>query len=266
MWDPALARRQPAEVMTANERPTLISSVQRALRLLEAASCHANGAPAKQLARETGLAQGTTYHLLRTLVHEGYLQRLDDGAYVLGDRLDTLRQDSRAQTMLSRIRPALASLRDELSAATYVSFYDEGEIRVLDVVDGPRIQRTDMWVGFSDACHATALGKCVLGNMTEATRHDYLSRHPLYDLTPNTITRAPDLLRRLELERRSGLALDREEYVLGTGCAAVLVTDGNRIGALGVSVPASRLGRIQASRQRLQAAAARVTRALSLTV
>ncbi|MEV8154761.1 helix-turn-helix domain-containing protein, partial [Streptomyces fradiae] len=57
--------------------PTLIGSVQRALRLLEAVGAHADGAPAKQLARETGLPLATAYHLLRTLTHEGYLvQRL----------------------------------------------------------------------------------------------------------------------------------------------------------------------------------------------
>lgn len=53
---------------------TLIGSVQRAMRLLEAVAGHECGAPAKQLARETGLALPTTYHLLRTLVHEGYLR------------------------------------------------------------------------------------------------------------------------------------------------------------------------------------------------
>ena len=44
--------------------PTLITSVQRALRLLEAVSAHENGAPAKKLARETGLPLATAYHLL----------------------------------------------------------------------------------------------------------------------------------------------------------------------------------------------------------
>ncbi|WP_435843528.1 hypothetical protein [Streptomyces hirsutus] len=36
--------------------PTLIASVQRAFRLLEAVGAHETGAPAKQLAREAGPA------------------------------------------------------------------------------------------------------------------------------------------------------------------------------------------------------------------
>ncbi len=64
---------------------TLIGSVQRAMRLLECVAGHPHGAPAKQLARETGLALPTAYHLLRTLVHEGYLHR-DKGLFFLGRR------------------------------------------------------------------------------------------------------------------------------------------------------------------------------------
>lgn len=54
--------------------PTLIGSVQRALRLLEAMSAE-GGVTAKRLARLTGIPLPTVYHLLRTLSHEGYVQR-----------------------------------------------------------------------------------------------------------------------------------------------------------------------------------------------
>ena len=69
--------------------PTLIGSVQRALRLLEAAGSHPDGAPAKQLAREAGLPLPTAYHLLRTLTHEDYLRR-EKGVFVLGDAVGRL--------------------------------------------------------------------------------------------------------------------------------------------------------------------------------
>ena len=60
-------------------QPTLISSVQRALRLLEAVAASADAVPAKKLARLTGLPLPTTYHLLRTLVYEGYLRKAENG-------------------------------------------------------------------------------------------------------------------------------------------------------------------------------------------
>ena len=184
--------------MGEHDGPTLITSVQRAFRLLEAVSAHQNGAPAKQLARETGLPLATAYHLLRTLVHDGYLRKLDDGGFVLGDKLQMMQSTGRGQALLSRVRPTLAALRDELTTAAYLTFYEEGEIRVAEIVDGPRAPRVDLWVGFEDAGHATALGKAVLRELDDESRKDYLSRHHLADLTPRTITSRPELLRRLD--------------------------------------------------------------------
>ncbi|MFJ7203487.1 helix-turn-helix domain-containing protein [Streptomyces sp. NPDC098789] len=63
--------------------PTLICSVQRALRLVEAMYAE-GGATAKRLARITGIPLPTVYHLLRTLTHEGYVRR-EGGAFRLAD-------------------------------------------------------------------------------------------------------------------------------------------------------------------------------------
>ncbi|WMD06871.1 IclR family transcriptional regulator [Streptomyces sp. FXY-T5] len=246
--------------------PTLINSVQRAMRLLEAVSAHENGAPAKQLARETSLPLATTYHLLRTLVHDGYVRKLDDGGFVLGDKLQTLQSTGRAQALLSRVRPTLAALRDELATAAYLTFYEEGEIRVAEIVDGPGIPRVDLWVGFEDAGHATALGKSVLRELDEEARQDYLSRHHLADLTPRTITSRPVLLQRLEASPLAPAITDLEEYALGTVCVAVPVYSGDTLGSLGVSLPSNRLSRLPEIRERLLPTASRVSRTLSLTI
>jgi len=248
------------------EGPTLITSVQRAFRLMEAVGAHEGGAPAQQLARETGLPQATVHHLLRTLTHDGYLRELEDGSFVLGDRLDTLQAGGREQARLSHVRPALASLRDDLSAAAYLTFYEDGEIRVAEIVDSPRAPRVDLWVGFEDAAHATALGKCVLRELGDEARDEYLSRHPLAGLTPRTVTRRAELLRRLTATPPPPVVTDMEEYTLGTFCVAVPVFRGQTLGSLGVSLRVNRLASINQVRNRLIPAANRVTRALSLTL
>ncbi|WP_264159526.1 IclR family transcriptional regulator [Actinomadura rudentiformis] len=240
--------------------------MQRALHLMEAVASHPNGAPAKQLAREAGLPLATTYHLLRTLAHEGYAMRLSDGVWVIGDRVQSLHGQSKTQQLLARIRPALMALRDELGVAAYFGLHEDDEIRIVDIADGPRTPRVDLWVGFDAAAHATAIGKCMLGQLDDERRRDYLARHPLVDLTPHTITDRQQLLR--TLAKPSGLSLDREEYALGTGCAAVPVTDatGSVVGALAISCRTSKLPKIEASAHRIQATAARIQRTLSLTI
>ncbi|MFE2156502.1 IclR family transcriptional regulator [Streptomyces lydicus] len=249
----------------AAEGPTLIASVQQAFRLMEAVSAHEGGAPAQQLARKAELPLTTTYHLLRTLVHDGYLRELEDDGYVLGDRVDNLQSGGREQDF-SCVRPALASVRDDLSAAAYLTFYEGGEIRVAEIVDSPRAPRVELWAGFEDAGHATALGKCLLRELDDEARNDYLSRHPLADLTPRTITGRPELLQRLGASPRPPIVTDMEEYTLGTYCVAVPVFRGQTPGALGVSLRVDRLSHINQVRDRLIPAAKRVTRTLSLTM
>lgn len=250
--------------MGETRKPTLIASVQRALHLMEAVASHPSGAPAKQLAREARLPLATTYHLLRTLAHEGYATRLPDGLWVLGERVESLHGRSRTQQLLARLRPALVALRDELGAAAYFGMHVDGEIRLIDIADGPRAPRVDLWVGFEDAAHATAIGKCVLSQFDDARRRDYLSRHPLVDLTPHTITEPGRLMR--SLRSSTGLLLDREEYALGTGCAAVPVTDatGSVRGALAVSCRPGKLPKIERAVSQMRATAERIQRTLTL--
>jgi DNA-binding IclR family transcriptional regulator len=220
---------------------TLITSVQRALNLVDAVGASGRPVPAKVLARLTEQHLSTTYHLLRTLVHERYLRR-EDGGYVLGDRIMALSQPTTRGLVIAKIRPLLQALRDELHAAAYLSLYDDGEIHVVDIADSPDAPRVDLWVGFHDAAHACALGKAVLACLAEADRKDYLARHELQDLTKHTITDRRSLLRDLAANRH--FALDRQEYAVGTVCVAVPVVAPDVVGAVAVSVPAHRLAQV----------------------
>jgi DNA-binding IclR family transcriptional regulator len=77
----------------ASREQALVRSLQRGLRLINAVG-EMGPANAKQLARRTDMPLPTAYHLLRTLVHDQYVMRLDDGSYVLGERLGRFRGTS----------------------------------------------------------------------------------------------------------------------------------------------------------------------------
>ncbi|MGY1810705.1 IclR family transcriptional regulator [Blastococcus sp. SYSU D00669] len=239
-------------------QPTLIQSVQRALRLLEIIAEHDGRARAKEVARAAGLPLPTTYHLLRTCAHEGWLQRLADGSYVLGHRIDVVLRHGTAARGLASARPALEWLRDELGGAVYLARYVDGEIVVADIVDGPRAPRIDLWVGIHDAGHATALGKCILGQLPAAAREEYFGRHPLHDLTPRTVVDR----RRLRLPAAGDVAVDDGEYAVGVRCLGAAVVDPDGVGAVAVVTPVPDPGR----RRALLTGAARVSRALGIAV
>jgi IclR family acetate operon transcriptional repressor len=226
-----------------DSEPTLIESVRRALNLLDVVGAADRPLSAKILARRAGLAQPTAYHLLRTLVHEGYLGKVDGQGYVLGERVAALarRLGSRAARTV-RFRPILRELHDTLNAAAYVAVLDDGEITVIDIVDSPAAPRADLWVGFHEAAHATALGKAVLSALDGQARRAYLADHELPELTPRTVTDRRVLLR--ELAGVGDYALDREEYALGTACIAIAVPSSSLVAAVAVSVPSHQAQRI----------------------
>ncbi|WP_370500526.1 helix-turn-helix domain-containing protein [Mycolicibacterium sp. jd] len=70
--------------MTSPET-SLVRSLQRGLHIINVVAAE-GPLHAKRIARSVKLPLPTAYHLLRTLVYDDYLVRLDDGTYVLGDR------------------------------------------------------------------------------------------------------------------------------------------------------------------------------------
>src|SRR5690606_209029 len=68
---------------------TLLGSIQRAITLVDMVANAPRPLPVKALASSAGLSLGTTYNIVRTLVHEGYLAREPDGL-VLGKRFPSL--------------------------------------------------------------------------------------------------------------------------------------------------------------------------------
>ncbi|MFF8394688.1 IclR family transcriptional regulator [Streptomyces sp. NPDC016172] len=245
--------------------PTLIGSVQRAMRLLETVAAHEYGAPAKQLARETGLALPTTYHLLRTLVHEGYLRR-DKGLFFLGEAAERLSSSGARQKRRSTVVDALAHWRDVLGVPVYYAVYREGEIEVMCVSDTPGNPAVEEWADFRETGHAHAIGQCLLSQLDEDARRDHLDRYPVQPLTPYTVRDNHSLLRRLERIRRMEPVIERQEYALGAVCAAIPLTLGTTAATMAISLPAHQADRLLPAARQLQAEMGRLLGSLALSI
>ncbi|MFE1249150.1 IclR family transcriptional regulator [Streptomyces sp. NPDC058735] len=239
--------------------------MQRAMRLLETVAGHEYGAPAKQLARETGLALPTTYHLLRTLVHEGYLHR-DKGLFFLGEAAERLSSSGARQKRRSTVVDVLARWRDALGVPVYYAVYREGEIEVLCVSETPAIPAVEEWADFRETGHAHAVGQCLLSQLDEEARRDHLDRHPVRPLTPYTVRDDHSLLRRLERVRRMEPVTERQEYALGAVCAAIPLTVGATAATVAISLPVHQADRLLPTARQLQTEIGRVLGSLALSI
>ncbi|GAA1150367.1 DNA-binding IclR family transcriptional regulator [Kitasatospora gansuensis] len=223
--------------------PTLIASAQRALRLLEAVARYPRGATAKQLARDTGLALGTAYHLLRTLVHDCYLERRE-GRYLTGPAVAGLCREESPAAGHRRLDRLLRRLSDDLAAAVYLTRYHQGEVVLVAAQAAPGAPTVDL-ADFPAGAHATSAGKTLLALMSAEERRSYLARYPMVAFTPYTL-RDPAQLPLLPRQgpQRAAPITQYQEFVLGTAAAAVPIVAGSGLAAVSVSLPMTQAHRL----------------------
>lgn len=227
-----------------SEPSGLIGSAQRALRVLDIVGKAGDGITAKAVARRAGYNLSTTYHLLNTLVHEGYLIRLGHGrGFGLGYKVGSLYQRLCAELDVGQeLQDELLHLHQRAEAAAYYTVFRETDIVVAAVADSPAFPRaTPLDFGFHEAAHATAFGKVLLASLPKRERREYLAGAGMPRLTARTTVRATDLDTELENVSRAGMALEIEEFQPELAClsAPVVDTEGRVTGAVAFSVPAA---------------------------
>lgn len=247
------------------EQTTPFHSVQNALRVLEAVARHREGVAEDALSQETGLPPAHLGHLLRMLGREGYVELLPDSTFVLGEALVLLGSGAdRERALRERLQQTLSDLRDSVGAAVYFSRYRNGELEITEYAEGPEAPAVKQWVDFRSAVHATAMGKCLLGQLDHNGRKDHLSRHKAARLTSRTITDERLLLTALDQQPSTVPVLDIQEYAVGTVCAAVPVTAGSSVGALALSLPVESAHRLRRAAEALSRRAGPVLLSLTL--
>lgn len=201
-----------------------VQSVGRALRVLEVVGRHP-GIPVKAIARQCALNISTSYHLVRTLAYEGYLVRLPDGTYVIGDMVARRFHD--LLTSLDRPPAAAAVLRDlsaRVGLTSYVGLLKDGRVTVVELAEAPGSPYLeDFEVGLDVAAHATALGKALLGAMSRRERHLFLLEQGLRPFTPRTRTDLGLLEEELCSLPAGAPVTEHGEFRDGISCTAAVV-------------------------------------------
>jgi IclR family transcriptional regulator, acetate operon repressor len=219
-----------------------VRSVARAARCLLWIA-ERGGATATEAASEFNVPLPTMHHTLKSLVHEGLLERDHNRRYVVGHRVGILSDAFlRQHTVPDHLRHPLEWIAETTGETAYLAAWRASEIRILACVEGNQAVRVaGVHTGFYEHAHARATGKLLLAFAEESKRDHYLASHPLKRIAPKTVTRRSALLDQLEQVRELGYATDEDEFAPDVSCISCPVYDGDEVVcAVTVSAPTSR--------------------------
>ncbi|WP_026551710.1 IclR family transcriptional regulator [Arthrobacter sp. H20] len=230
--------------MGRNDALTGMASVQKAFALLDVVAADERGVSAKDIAAALSMPLPSVYRLLKTLVESRHLIHLkDESRYALGYKLHALDASLHRQVGTpSAVARLVLELHSRGDAAAYYAVHRGDHIVVAHVVDSPDRRRiVPMGFGFNDAAHATAFGKILLAGMDPAQRRVLLGRQGLPAMTDNTIRTLDELELELERVREGGIAVEREEFMIGYSCLGAPVRNaaGQIVGSVAVSLDAA---------------------------
>jgi IclR family acetate operon transcriptional repressor len=223
-----------------------VQSVQRTLDLLEALANAQGEISITHLASRTSLHVSTVHRLLATLVQRGYVrQNRETARYYLGSKLALLGEGAPRYTELRLYaQPALSALTDLVNETSNLVVLEDTAAVYIDQAQCRQVVRLFTAIGNRVPLQCTAAGKVLLAWLAPDARDRIIDRLEFRSYTPRTVASRSALLASLDAVRRSGYALDEEEYQLGVRCVAVpIVDDATAVAAISISAPANRLSR-----------------------
>jgi len=227
----------------------LNNSIVKAFTLLEYFSNVKTHWGVRELSREIGLHESTTYRLMSTLESLGVLYKNPETEkYALGLKLHELGNRVKVfDSVVSLSHPVLNEVALEIEETVHLGIWHKGEVLMIDKVECEKGLRLDSRIGQTSPPHCTGLGKILLA-FDYIHKNEFLEASDrLVSFTPNTITHKDKLKEELEKIHRQQYALDNQEFELGLICLAVPVFNnkGKLIAAISAAGPSVRFKKDQ---------------------
>ena len=245
----------------SNERYYL-RSIGRALEVLD---CFDGNVPMtlKEISKTTGLPDSTLFRVLLTLEKHSYLSQAMDGAYQLAPKLRFGWLIGQANALRDKVRPELERLAQRFNETASMAYLYEDRIHVLDSIETFHEIRMSNRIGRVLPPHCSALGKAITAFQDRAIAEQIVEIYGLSRRTDRTITDRARLFDEFAEIRRTGVACDREESILGGVCYSAAIRPAGKpvVAAISLSTPVVRMTpeRGEQTRRALLEAAARAS-------
>lgn len=190
-----------------------------------------------EVARLTNLSRATAARILKELVAQDLVERVD-GGYCIGMRCFELGQLAQRPHDIRRLaRASMIDLRQATGLTVQLVVLNDKEVVYVEILNGSRPDLAiPSRVGGRLPCYATAGGKAVLAHSSEALQESVITG-PLKQCGPQTITDPAMLRAELLRIRHSKIAYELNESSDGLACVAspILRRDGTPLAAISLT-------------------------------
>ena len=225
----------------------IVPGLARGLRLLELFDRSRPEWSLSELAVESGLPRSTTYRLIVTLEHLGYLDRAHPHkTYRLGARVLHLGFEFLdSQELVDIAHAPLQRLSARTGGSTHLAILDGTDVVYLLRVAGSNRLVSNVRAGTRLPAHATVMGRALLADEdTEALRNRF-GDAPLAPATPATATTVEALERQVSDVRQRGYALSVAGFEAGIASVGAPVRNaaGDIVAAINFTGPDAQFNR-----------------------
>ncbi|WP_055483121.1 IclR family transcriptional regulator [Sphaerimonospora mesophila] len=228
---------------SAKSTQQTLQTVERALSFLEYVAAADPPPTVKQVSVGLGLNITTCYHLMRTLLARGYIERRADATLRLGAGVGALfRTYQRSFNINDKLASIVGELADTTAETSFLSTLDDKNLILKVLVEGSQpLRASGLYVGLTGNEPHRASGKAVLAHLDATLRDEIVARN-LTGMAPSAQRRfRTALLRELEEVRARGWAVDVDSSPGITAIGSPFFEhDGSVAGAVGIVAPTSR--------------------------
>ncbi len=219
-----------------------IRVIARAADILTALSKHADGLSLGEIASQVGLPRSTVQRIVQALDEANFVIAASPTSGVrLGPALLVLAASVKQIGIAELARPLVLQLSRDTGETVDLAVLGTHKAVVVDQIHGTHPLLAVSAVGGSIPLHCSASGKVLLAALPPERLATLRKKITLSPSTKNSITTWAALDRELDTVRRTGISIDREEYMLGICAVAVAVRGpGDEIVAISLPVPTDR--------------------------
>ena len=240
----SLVKAKPKVNEKVEDNPLQVLSVEKAFKVMTAFDRTHPKMTLTQLAARTGMDKSATQRFTHTLTTLGYLS-IDSDTKLFELTLKSLELGYHyiiANTLIQMAMPYLQHLSQMTEETVNMTFLDGEDVVIVARLISRNVLNVDTVVGSRLPAYCSAAGVAMLSKMPRKEALNILDKSERRAVTPTTVFKKDELVKKLDLSAKRGYATAFEEYIHGDLSIAspVLNHAGVPVAAVGVSVSRAR--------------------------